>query len=419
MAEKDTKFDVAVIGAGPAGLIAAGTAAHLGLSVALIEKNPAPGKKLLLTGNGRCNLTNAEFNLRKLVKSYNNGEFLFNIFAVFGPKETIKFFEDIGIKTKIEEGKRVFPVSNDANEILEALNKYLVKNKVNTIFNSEITDIAHKGKKITGLTAKNPSGQTKEIKAKKYILCTGGKSFPLTGSNGFGYEMAEKLGHTIATPMPALAPIELKEEWIKNIQGISLEDVGISVFQKNKKHISEIGELIFTHFGISGPTILDISSGLGDLLQKGETKIFLDFFPYLNQEELSKKLEEVFKRGVKKAVKNMLALSLPERLAETLLGISKIDLNKISNNISKIEKAVLIKTLKNFELTAKNVYGFEVAKFTKGGISLKEIDHKTMKSKIIDNLFFAGEIIDVDGKSGGFNLQMCWSTGYIAGKSCK
>ena len=417
--------DVAIVGAGPAGLMAAGKAASLGLKVILIEKNSAPAKKLLLTGNGRCNLTNLEPNLKELVKNYNNGEFLFHAFSAFGPKETIGFFEDLGVKIKVEKNKRVFPKSDDAEDVLEALIKYLSKKKVEILFNSEVTDIEKKGNppstkatarqgKVAKLILKN-----REIVAKNYIICTGGKSYPLTGSDGLGYELAKKLGHTIVKPIPALSPIELKDGWMKDVQGISLEDVRMDAFQAGKKQFSQEGQILFTHFGLSGPAILDISGKVGNLLEKGETKISLDLFPLLNQEELEKGLEDILKRNLKKTIRNILSEFVPERLADALLSITKIDGNKIANNMSKTERAIIIKELKNIEVTPKNLYALDQAMVTRGGISLKEIDHKTMKSRIIDNLSFAGEIMDVDGKTGGFNLQMCWSTGFIAGENCK
>jgi predicted Rossmann fold flavoprotein len=412
MPKEDSKFDIAVIGAGPAGMMAAGKAAESGFKVILIEKNKELGKKLLLTGNGRCNITNTEFNLKELVKNYNNGEFLFHAFSVFGPKETISFFEKLGVKTKVEANKRVFPKSNDAEEVLDALKKYLTKNKVHITFDSEVIDVECKNKKISKMVLSN-----REIIAKKYIFCTGGKSYSLTGSDGIGYKLAEKMGHAIVKPMPALSPIIIKEGWIKNLQGISLKDIKISVFQNNKKQFQEEGEIIFTHFGISGPAVLNISGRVGDLLEKGEVKIGIDIFPLLNHEQLVGGLEDDLKKYTNRTTKNILSAFVPERLAEALLDIMGIDKNKIANNMSKVERGLVAKTLKNIEITAKDISGFDQAIVTRGGISLKEMDHKTMKSKIIDNLFFAGEIIDIDAKSGGFNLQSCWSTGYLAGKS--
>lgn len=419
--KKSAKYDVAVIGAGPAGMMAAGRAASLGLKVILLEKNSALGKKLLLTGNGRCNLSNAEFNLKSLVGNYNNGEFLFHAFSVFGPESTIKFFEELGVGMKIEKNKRAFPKSDDAEDVLEALRKYLVKNKVDMLFNSEIKDIEKKGNKISKiiLKSKTTASGGVPLKAGKYILATGGKSYSHTGSDGLGYKLAEKMGHAIVSPAPALTPLIVKEEWVKSLQGISLKDTEISIFQCGKKQFKENGEILFTHFGLSGPAVLNISGRTGDSLKKGEAKIYIDLFPLLNQEQLQKGIEDMLKKYANKTVKNILSAFVPEKLAEVLVGVSGLDKDKIANNMSKIERGIMAKNLKNIVLTPEGVLGFEQALVTKGGISLKEIDHKTMKSKIIENLYFAGEIIDVDGKSGGFNLQMCWSTGYIAGENCK
>lgn len=411
---KKEKYDVAVIGAGPAGMMAAIQASNLGLSVVLIEKNSSLGKKLLLTGNGKCNLTNAEFNLKELVKNYNNGEFLFHAFSVFGPKEVISFFEKLGVKTKIEKNKRVFPASEKAYEILSVLNKCLEDGKVNIFFNSEIIDIECKDKKINKIILKD-----KVIEAKRYILCTGGKSYPLTGSDGLGYKLAEKLGHTIIRQMPALSSIRVKENWIKSVQGISLNNVKISAWQNKKNKLQEEGEILFTHFGITGPAILNISGDVGELLEKGETKICIDIFPLLNQEKLMKNLEGVLKKHTNKTIKNIISIFIPERLAEVLLNLARIDKEKIANNLSKIERGLIVKLLKNIEINVESISPIEQATITRGGVDLKEINDKTMESKIISNLLFAGEIINVDGKSGGFNLQMCWSTGNLAGKNSK
>jgi len=413
MAEED-KFDVAVVGAGPAGMMAAGIAASLGQKVVLIEKNSELGKKLLLTGNGKCNLTNAEFSLRELASHYNNGEFLFRAFSVFGPKETIEFFEELGIETRVERNKKVFPISGNAEEVLSALRKHLSGNKVKIIFNSEVVDIIKKGNKIEKLVAGG-----KGIIAKKYIFSTGGSSYPLTGSNGAGYRLIEKLGHTIVKPIPALCPISIKQEWEKKLQGISLKDIKITVICNQKKELSRVGEILFTHFGLSGPTVLDISGKVGDLLEGHEVKVRIDFFPLINQEQLFKNFNSVLTKSPSKTIKNVLSTFVPERLAEVLLAVLKINGDRIANSISKIERGAVAKILKNFEIGVKDILGFEQAMVTRGGVSVKEIDHKTMKSKIINNLFFAGEIIDIDGTTGGFNLQECWSTGYLAGKNAR
>lgn len=427
MVKKDTdkKFDVAVIGSGPAGMMAAITAANAepNRSVVLIEKNQQSGKKFLLTGNGRCNLTNAEFNLKKLVENYNNGEFLFHAFSVFGPKETIEFFNGLGIQTRTENDKRVFPANGSAKKVLEALENSLAANNVKIIYGSQVKDIIKKGKKIEKIILEDQPasaqgfGEVKEIKAGKYIFCFGGKSYALTGSDGYGYNLAEKLGHTIKKPAPALCPIRLKEGWVKNLQGITLENVRVNVLQGGKKKISEFGSVMFTHYGLSGPSVLNISGEIGNLITKGEVKISIDLFPKLNQAEVLDGFEEIVRKYPRQAIKNVLSELAPERFIEIFLDCAKIDPYKIANNMSKAEKDFISKKLKNFEAIVADVFGFDLAMVTRGGVSLKEINHKTMKSTIIDNLFFAGEIIDVDGKTGGFNLQLCWSTGYLAGKN--
>jgi len=288
----------------------------------------------------------------------------------------------------------------------------LKKNNVEIIFDANVVDILKTGKKIKKIILTNG-----EVVARKYIFCTGGKTYSQTGSDGLGYLLMEKLGHTIVRPMPALSSIKIKDEFVKNLQGISLKGVGINVTQNGKKQFSEGGEIMFTHFGVSGPAVFNISGAVGELLEKGETKISFDLFPLLNHEEVLKEFEDILKRYPNRTIKNVLSFFAAERLAEVLADIAGISKEKIANNMSKIERDNMAKVFKNIELTAESVLGFDQAMVTKGGISLKEIDGKTMKSKIIENLSFAGEIINVNGKTGGFNLQNCWSTGYLAGKS--
>jgi len=413
MIKKENNFDLAVVGAGPAGMIAAGRAAELGSKVILIEKNKKPGRKLLLTGKGRCNITNAEFDLRKLVGNYGKkGKFLFHAFSVFGPKNIVDFFENLGLKTKTERGKRVFPLSDKSEDILKILISHLIKNKVNIIYNSEVVGINHQNRKIKKLILKN-----REIVAKNYIFCTGGKSYPSTGSTGDGFKWAINLGHNITELSPALVPFKTKESWVKELQGLSLKNVEISVFQKDKKERSEFGECLFTHFGLSGPIILKVSKQIGELLKSGEVKISLDLKPALDFTKLDKRVQRDFKKYQNKSFKNCLNDLLPRKLIPIIIRLSSIDPEKKVNSITKEERHSLVKLMKNLKMTVENLLGFDFAIVTSGGISLKEIDDKTMKSKIISNLFFAGEIIDIDGPTGGFNLQMCWSTGYLAGEN--
>lgn len=410
---KEDRFDVAVIGAGPAGMMAAGAAAESGAKVILIEKNKKLGKKLLLTGNGRCNITNAEFNLRKLVGNYGKGgEFLFHAFSIFGPKEVINFFKGLGVKTKIENGNRVFPASGKAVDVLNALEKYLLKNKVDISLGSQVSRIIFKDNKIERLVVGG-----KEIIAKKYIFCTGGKSYPVTGSTGDGFEWTSDLGHEISELSPALVPMKLKENWVKDLQGLVLKDVRISVLQNNKKHFQEKGDILITHFGFSGPVVLDISKRVGELLKKGGVDLCLDFFPNLSMEDLYKKIQEKIDKNPKKTIRNLLVDLKPQRFVDIFLKSLDIDADKQASSITKKERKDIARLLKNFRVIATGLLGFDSAMVTSGGVLLEEIDDKTMKSKIVDNLFFSGEIVDIDGKTGGFNLQACWSTGYLAGKS--
>jgi len=406
-------FDVAIVGAGPAGLMAAGRAAELGKSVVLLEKNKKPGRKLVLTGKGRCNIANAEFDLRRLVENYGKkGQFLFHAFHLFGPQKAIEFFEKNGLKTKIERGQRVFPESSDAQDVLNIFIKYLLKGKVKILYGAEVIDIERTKHHINKLILKDS-----EIIAKNYIICTGGKSYPATGSTGDGYEWAEKLGHSIEDLMPALVPLRIKEKWVSELQGLSLKNVEVTVLQKEKKEFSIFGECLFTHFGLSGPIILDVSQKVGELLKKTAVEISLDLKPALDFETLDARLQRDFQKYHNKFFQNSLDDLLPQKLIPVIVKFSGIDPLKKTTYITKEERQNLVKLLKNLKMTVAGLLSFESAIITSGGVSLREIDDKTMKSKIVDNLFFAGEIIDVHGPSGGFNLQICWSTGYLAGSN--
>jgi predicted Rossmann fold flavoprotein len=413
MTKNNLHYDVAVIGGGPAGMMAAGRAGELGKKVILLEKNEELGKKLLLTGKGRCNITNAEFDLRKLVGKYGkNGDFLYQPFSVFGIKNTIDFFEKKGLKTEVERGLRVFPAHGRAQDVLDILTANLKKTNVAIVPDCRVLKIEKEGKKITGLVTTKG-----EVAADNYILCTGGKAYPDTGSTGDGFLWLEKLGHTIADPRPSLVPIKIKEDYGKELLGLSLKNVEISAWQNNKKKTSEFGECLFAHFGLSGPIILDISKIVGELLKEGEVELSLDLKPALDFDTLDKRLQRDFQKYSNKMFKNSLDDLLPQKIIPLIVRLSKIDPEKKGNGITKNERQNLVKLLKNVKMTAVGLLGFEEAIITAGGILTKEIEAKTMRSKIIDNLFFAGEIIDVDGPTGGFNLQICWSTGYLAGQS--
>jgi hypothetical protein len=409
------KYDIVVIGGGPAGMIAAGRAGELGSRVVLIEKNEALGRKLLATGKGRCNMTQARYEGNELADKYGKeGRFLLYALSVFGPKKVMEFFGKNKLKTKVERGGRVFPESDRASDVLRVLEKYLSRNKVDLLEGKSVSRIVSKGNKIDFITLENGE----RIIADKYIIATGGKSYPASGSSGDGFKWAANLGHAVTDLKPALVPIKVREEWPLSLQGLSLKNVSIDLLQGGKKRESRFGELLFAHFGITGPIVLDISSKVGEALsKKGETKIMLDLKPALDFDTLDKRIQRDFAKFNRKQFKNSLGDLLPQKFIEVIVNLSGIDGNKTVNEITKEERHKLVRLLKGLELTPVGLLGFDNAIITSGGISLKEIDAKTMRSKIIKNVYFAGEIINLNGPTGGYNLQICWSTGYLAGES--
>ncbi|MBU0964194.1 NAD(P)/FAD-dependent oxidoreductase [Patescibacteria group bacterium] len=406
------KHDLMVIGGGPAGMMAAGRAAENGARVLLLEKRGKLGVKLSITGKGRCNITNAEFDNRKLIKKYgSNGNFLFPPFHKFGPQEVINFFEKRNIKTKIERGNRVFPVSNKSSAVIEALIKYLKQNNVTIKTNATVKSIVCEDNKIKKVALQ--SGE--EFMSDKYAICTGGQAYPQTGSTGDAYNWLEKMGHKIISPEQALVPVIVAERWVKELEGLSLKNVDISIYKKEKKVESEFGEAIFTDNGMSGPVIIEMSKKIGQLLKDGEVELQIDYKPALNFTELDQRIQKDFKKYSNKLFKNSLQALMPRLLIPVIINLSKINPDKKVNAITKKERKTLIHLLKSFKLQVKALAGFDRAIVTSGGVDLKEIDPRTMQSKIITNLYLAGEIINIDGPTGGYNLQICWSTGYCVG----
>jgi len=407
------KYNAAIIGGGPAGIMAAGRAGELGARVVLIEKNKNLGTKLLITGKGRCNITNLKDKPRDFINKFGkNGEFLFSAFSRFGNKETINFFEKLGVKTKVERGGRVLPVSDKSQDVTEALIDYLRRGKVKIELNSEVKKLVKKNNRIEKIIL----ADNEEITADKFIVTTGGKSYSKTGSTGDGYKWAKELGHTITGLSPALTPVIVKEKVVKELEGLSLKNVEIGVFKDNKKIASRFGEAMFTADGMSGPIILDMAKTIGKELP-GNVKIKLDFKPALDFSKLDQRIQRDFQRDSKKMFKNSLDELLPRKLIPVIVKLSKIEPKKKSNFITKEERKRLSHLLKEFTLEIKGVGGYDKAIITAGGIKLSEIDQKTMRSNLIDNLYFAGEILDLDGPTGGYNLQVCWTTGYVAGES--
>lgn len=409
-----------VIGGGPAGMMAAIEAASRGSQVTLYEKNEKLGKKLFITGKGRCNITNdcdAEVFFQNVVS---NLKFLYSSYYSFDQTAVINRLQSAGCKTKVERGNRVFPVSDHSSDVIKALQVLLKENKVVVSLNTQVTELIvemiNDKKTVTGVKLKN--GEIK--KADSVILATGGASYPSTGSTGDGYRMAKKVGHNIKPIHPSLVPFVIKEEWCKALQGLSLKNVNIAMTIKGKEIYHEFGEMLFTHFGVSGPLILSASSYYMKQNSDGEVaKLNLDLKPALTEEQLDKRILRDFEKNQNRQFKNSLDELLPSKLIPIMVSLSKIPPDKPVHEVTKEERKTLVFLIKNLTMTIVGVRGLEEAIITQGGVATKEINPSTMESKIINNLFFAGEIIDVDALTGGFNLQIAWSTGFLAGNSIR
>ena len=407
----DFNRDVLVIGGGPAGLMAALQASNKGASVAIVEKNKFLGRKLKLTGKGRCNVTNEEPDINNLVDAYANGKFLFSAFSQFNNLDLIKFFKKNGIKLKTERGNRVFPISDDSQEIISFFKKELSKNKVSLLTEEKVEKINLENNTIVSVITSK-----RKIVPKKVIICTGGRAYPITGSDGNLNEEIENLGHTITKQLPALIPLETLEN-TNHLKGLALKNVEISVKNKNKKTNKHFGEVLFTHFGLSGPAVLLMSRDVVLKLEKqNKITISIDLKPALSFEQLENRLLRDFEENKNKDIKTYAKELVPKSLINEFVHRS-LQANKKVHSITKEERHNIINVLKNFDFTVFRSLPFEYAIVTQGGVNLKEVDQKTMQSKIISNLYFAGEILDIDGKTGGYNLQACWTTGYIAGNS--
>ncbi len=404
--------NVIVIGGGPAGMIAAGIAAKNGNKTILIEKNEKLGKKLYITGKGRCNLTNAS-DPETLIKNITgNPYFLYSAFYTFTSQDTMEFFEKLGVRLKVERGNRVFPVSDKSSDIIKALERYLKINKVDVLLKKEVDDIIIENKLIKGVHTKD----NKLYLCDNLIIATGGLSYPVTGSTGDGYRFAKKAGHNVTKLYPSIVPLVSEEKWCSELQGLTLKNVSINLNVCGKTIYKDFGEMLFTHFGVSGPIILSASRFIIDKIDK-KPQIIIDVKPSLNEKELDNRILRDFKKYKNKAFKNSLSELLPKKLIPVIIKLSEIDENKQVNEITKEERKKLVYTLKNITINIKNTRDFSEAVITAGGVDVNDIEPSTMKSKIIDNLSFAGEVIDTDGFTGGFNLQIAFSTGYLAGNN--
>ena len=403
-------YDLIVVGGGPAGILGAATAAAKSLQVVLLEKNEKLGKKLYLTGKGRCNFTNYGDADDFFYNVTTNKKFLHSAYKSFNNHQLIGLLESLGLKSKVERGNRVFPETDKSSDVIKALEKYLQLNNVEIKLNAEVKSILVRDHQAIGVLLRND----KQISGEKVLIATGGMSYRQTGSTGDGYRMAQQLGHSIVEPKPALVPLVTREKWVKDLQGLSLKNVSVQAIINNKPQVKQFGEMIFTHFGVSGPVILSMSSFLKEYLDS-PVQLKVDLKPALSNEQLDARLQRDFNKYAGKHLKNSLDDLLPQRMIPVILALSGLDTHKQVNRISKKERGLLAHALKNLDLTVTGTLPLNEAIVTSGGINVKEINPSTLESKIIKGLYFAGEVIDVDALTGGYNLQIAFSTGYLSG----
>ena len=403
---------IAVIGAGAAGLLCAAESAKKGNEVVLIEKMNRPARKLLITGKGRCNVTNACFDIDDLISNVvSNPRFMYSAFSNFMPYDTMALFEDLGVELKIERGNRVFPKSDKSVDICDALVKYAkdcgVKIIQGTVKAFELED-----NRITAVVLENKE----KIECDKVALCTGGKSYPLTGSTGDGYILAKSVGHTVTELKPSLVPLVCSNNFIPRLQGLSLKNISVKLLENEKCIFEDFGEMLFTHYGISGPVVLSASSHIKEMGKKNY-RMIIDLKPALDENTLDKRIQRDFEEFSNKDFINSLSKLLPNKLIPVIVLLSGISPSQKVNQITRESRLALVKLIKNFEVNISAFRPIEEAVITSGGINVKEINPKTMQSRIIDNLYFAGEIIDVDAYTGGFNLQIAFSTAVLCAEN--
>lgn len=394
-------------------MFAALGAAEAGHRVTILEQNEKLGKKIYITGKGRCNLTNACDTEEIFAHVPRNAKFLYSAIYTYDNFRVMEFFEANGMPVKTERGNRVFPVSDHSSDVISTLQKALEKAGVEVLLHTKVTEILSKDGKITGVRLKNGEKRT----ADAIILATGGKSYSSTGSTGDGFVFAEQLGHKIEEPVPSLVPMTVLEDYCMQMQGLSLRNVQATIREGGKVFFEEFGEMLFTHFGVSGPLMLSASSVVNDRLRKKNLSLTIDLKPALSEEQLDARILRDFEKNKNRQFKNSVKGLLPTKMIPVVISLSGIDPEKKINGITKQERKKLVECIKAFPLTLTGLRGFNEAIITRGGVSVKQVDPSTMESKLVKGLYFAGEILDVDAYTGGFNLQIAWSTGYLAGSS--
>ncbi len=414
MPKSEYAYDVIVVGGGASGMMAAGIAAENGKRVLLLEKNEELGKKLAISGGGRCNIFNAEEDERELLSNYGEAApFLFSAFSEFGMHESAAFFERIGVPTVVEARKRAFPVSQHAPSVVAALEDYLRQGKVEVRTKTAIARIKTEGNNITSIVA-----QGFEFTADSYIFATGGVSHPETGSTGDGFDWLTELGHTVTAPTPTIVPLAIKEKWSHRLKGTTLADAKITFFLEGVRKFSKKGNILLTHFGLSGPTILNLAGDVADLLYEGAVTATIDMFPSKDIGILDAELVALFDNNKNKLLRNTLPQIIPSAaVEELLLLVPNISPDTKVHSVTKEERRMLIDLFKGLPVTISGLMGMSRAVVADGGVALREVDMRTMQSTKISNLFVTGDLLDITRPSGGYSLQLCWTTGYLAGKN--
>jgi len=411
--QQKEKYDLLVIGGGPSGMMAAGVAAEDGKKVLLIEKNAELGKKLKITGGGRCNITNATYDVRKFLSKFGKSEqFLYSTFSQFGVQDTFDFFESRHLPLVTEARDRVFPKSQSALDVFRVMEKYIKHKNITVVKNNPVIKINKSGDKITSVKTKDGV-----YSARNYIIATGGASHTETGSTGDGFKWLKDIGHTVNKPSPNIVPLKIKERWVKNLSGASLSFMKINFYVNDKKAFSETGKILFTHFGISGPLILNSAHKVADLLHEGTVTAKIDCYPDTDIASVEKNILNAFDKNKNKSFKNIVPEIVPAGLSDTLLKFNIIaDVSTKVHSISKEDRKKIAELLKSMPMTIEGLMGMDRAVVSDGGVPLSEVDTKTMKSKLFSNLYLAGDILHINRPSGGYSLQLCWTTGYVAGQ---
>lgn len=412
MLKNDTTYDVIVIGGGASGMMAAAVASHSGKRVLILESNKTLGSKLKITGGGRCNITNAEENIRTFLANYGKAEpFLYSAFSRFGMQDTFSYFEKRGLPLVVQARKRAFPYTEKALDVYNVFKKELDYNKVTIRTLSPVKKINHKDGVIESVEIKG-----EKFYARSYILATGGMSHPETGSTGDGFIFLKELGHRVKDPTPSIVPVEVSDKWVHMLAGVALSFMKITFFQDGKKQFSKTGKILFTHFGLSGPLILNSATRIGDLLQNGSVEAYIDVYPDTNHGALDQRITNIFDANKNKILRTVFKEIAPEGTFKALETIfSDIDFNTKVHSVTKEQRKKIVHTLKALPLSITNLMGYDRAVVADGGVYLDEVDMKTMRSKLFSNLFITGDLLNINRPSGGYGLQLCWTSGFIAG----